>query len=530
MSLSWFPIRRRGDLPVRRMRDRRHRLALETLEGRQLLSAIVVSNTHTRGAGSLLQAIMKADARHGKAPVSINFHIKGAGVKTINLLSSLPAITRPVVINGTTQAGYSTPVIVLNGSNAGATTIGLNLTPKATGSTIEGLAIVGFGGGGILVNGGRNDTITADDLGVTETSTAASGNGFGITLLNGAHNNTISRNVISGNIGDGVVLSGSGTLGNVVAGNSIGLNRANTAALPNGGIGVFLSSATQNTIGGTSIEARNVISENETDGVHLNGGTGNVVIGDLIGVNGAGTAAVANQGHGLVITNGATANTIGGLLAGTHNVISGNLDNGVELSGSTTIGNVIEGNEIGINPAGTSALPNGSNGVLILTASQNTIGGSIAAAGNVLSGNAGDGLNIDGGTFNVVSGNEIGTDITGKLALPNVSGVYASAAATANILGGTIPGERNVISGNSQSGVDLTDSGTSSNLVEGNEIGVNADGTLSLPNGGNGVVVASGATANILGGTISGAQRHLRQHRTGDSHHRLWHVEHPGRG
>ncbi len=215
MIPSWFPIRRRDDRPARRARDRHRRLAVESLEGRELLSAIVVSNTHTRGAGSLRQAIMKADSNHHKGPVSINFHIKGAGVKTFNLLSALPAITRPVVINGTTQAGFSTPVIVLNGAQAGSTAIGLNLTAKAAGSTIEGLAIVGFAAGGILVNGGGNDTITANDLGVTDSGTAAPGNGDGITVASGrrtSRSRTTSSRAITATVWSSRALQPAATL------------------------------------------------------------------------------------------------------------------------------------------------------------------------------------------------------------------------------------------------------------------------------------------------------------------------------
>ena len=165
------------------------------------------------------------------------------------------------------------------------------------------------------------------------------------------------------------------------------------------------------------------------------------------------------------LLSGATANTVGGTSAGAGNLIAGNTEEGLGISSATN--NVVVGNLIGINASGTVALGNGWFGVAIYgPATGNIIGGTIAAARNVISGNALGGVHITlaGATGNTVEGNYIGTDITGTLALPNADGVVIDTGASGNTIGGTttLPGTGagNLISGNTTYGVEITGSGT----------------------------------------------------------------------
>ena len=189
---------------------------------------------------------------------------------------------------------------------------------------------------------------------------------------------------------------------------------------------MFIGSS-DNTIGGTVAGSGNVISGNTGDGILIygSGATGNLVEGNYIGTNAAGTAALANTGGGVQITGGATNNTIGGITAtpgtGAGNVISGNGNDGIDIFGSGTTGNVVAGNLIGTDIKGANALPNAVNGLQI---SQGLDGQhdrrpdhhARTGAGNVISGNRSDGIDISdsGTTENVVAGNLIGTDITGS--------------------------------------------------------------------------------------------------------------------
>jgi len=140
-------------------------------------------------------------------------------------------------------------------------------------------------------------------------------------------------------------------------------------------------------------------------------------------------------------------------------------------------------------------------------AHSNTVGGSSPGEGNVISGNF-HGVDIwDSASGNVVKGNHIGTDATGTAALPNAYGVHISAFAAQNSVGGSSPGERNIISGNSQAGVAMFGRGTNGNTVKGNFIGTDAAGTGALPNG-RGVEIyqnpSGGPQNNTIGGTAIG--------------------------
>ncbi len=239
---------------------------------------------------------------------------------------------------------------------------------------------------------------------------SALANGIGIRVDAGADNNFIGfTNVISGNNGQGVLITGSGTDGNVVAGNMIGTNPAGTAALGNGNAGVEISAGAQNNVvGGATVAERNVISGNSSGGVVISGAgsTGNQVRGNYLGTNAAGTAALAN-GNGVIINLGATNNTIGGTAAGQANVISGNTFDGVRMLDSDTSANTVAGNLIGTNAAGTADLGNSVHGVSIFNgAHDNTVGGTVAAARNVISGNDVNGVSISapGSTGNSVLG------------------------------------------------------------------------------------------------------------------------------
>src|SRR5262249_54775949 len=155
------------------------------------------------------------------------------------------------------------------------------------------------------------------------------------------------------------------------------------------------------------------------------------VIGNYIGTNAAGSAAIPNASSGISITDG-TTNNIGGTLAGSGNVISGNTGPGITL-GSGADSNLVQGNFIGTNAAGSAALGNGG-GVVISGASLNDIGGTTTSARNIISGNTGlvtqgtgHGLMItgSGSVGNTIEGNYIGVDVTGSVAVPNVrSGVF----------------------------------------------------------------------------------------------------------
>jgi parallel beta-helix repeat protein len=505
MPTSWFHSHRNNDRAARRLAERRRRFQLEPLEGRQLLSTFTVTNTNDSSAGSLRQAIVSSDATAG--PNIINFNIPGSGVQTINLLSALPALTHPVTIDGTTEPNSGgLPVIQIDGTKAGSGVVGLDVTSTAAGSTLKGLAVTDFSGGGVLVNGASNVLIASDDIGLVKLSTGVvvhANSGFGVELEGGAKHDTISGDVVSGQKGNGVVITGAGTNNNAVQSSKIGTDPTgasrvdeNGASLANTGYGVFVSGgASGNTVTG------DLISNNSSYGVAISGAgtTCNVVEGSFIGTDASGLHSLPNE-WGVYVTGGSTGNTIGGTATVDRNLISGNSWTGVELNGSGTTGNLVTGNWIGTSSTGNAALANAGAGVAISQgASVNTV------SSNVISGNSLAGVWVGSSSNNTVAGNTIGLAQNGAQVVANGDGVDLLAGATGNTVGGTTAAARNVISGNAWNGVRITGAGTNNNVVEGNYIGLSSTGG-PLGNGGYGVQIDTGASDNTIGGTTTGAR------------------------
>jgi titin len=348
----------------------------------------------------------------------------------------------------------------------------------------------------------------------------ALGNGFwGIGIQEAADNSVGgpaagAGNVISGNDEGGVAILGVHAVGDVVQGNVIGTNAAESAALGNGESGVYVGdwgvsgdAASDALIGGTAAGDGNVISSNGNWGVWISdtGTTGVVVEGNAIGTNAKGTAALGNAYSGVYINGGAENNTIGGTATGAGNVLSDNTDHGVDIAGSSH--NVVQGNLIGTNGAGTAALGNLKSGVFLEQgADDNLIGGTATGAGNLLSGNDLRGIHITGGSSgNLVEGNSIGTNTADNAALGNLdSGVLIDGSSYKNTIGGTANGPGNTIAGNQGDGIDITDSAYS-NLVEGNLIGTNTGGATNLGNKLDGVLIDDGSYSNTVGGSAAGA-------------------------
>jgi hypothetical protein len=234
----------------------------------------LVNTTADSGPGSLRQAILDADAATG--PGFINFAI-GTGTQTINLASPLPALTEPVLLDGTSQPGYAgVPLIELDGAGAGPGADGLVIT--AGGTVVQGLVINRFALAGIDVQNSGGAIIQGNYIGTDVTGTMVLGNGVGVSLE--SSNNTIggtaagAGNVISGNRDDGIFISGSST-GNVIEGNLIGADATGRVNVGNANNGVYLLNSSGNVVGGTGDGAANTIAFNGNDGVLVDTGSGN---------------------------------------------------------------------------------------------------------------------------------------------------------------------------------------------------------------------------------------------------------------
>ena len=480
-----------------------------------------------------------------------------------NLIGGTLYTTTRNVISGNTQLGVAIHDAGTNTNQVAGNYIGLNALGKAAianadggvqiyngaqsntigGKTSTGRNIISgntFQGVVIADPGTNSNLVDGNYIGLNAAGTAAVGNGLadtvnnyyypGVGIFNGAQKNTIggtvlgTPNVVSGNAGGGVSISGTGTNGNLVQGNFIGTNPAGTSAIANGnpapnylyaGLEIF-GGAQSNQIGSTTSTGRNILSGNGGQGVFIGdfGTSLNVIEGNFIGTDVTGAKAIANGYSGVGIFNSASSNTIGGTAAGARNVISGNSEQGIamgDVASGQSIGpksNLIQGNYIGVTAGGSTVLGNGSAGVNLFGSCQsNTIGGTAAGARNVIAGNAYQDVAVsDSGTnANIVAGNFIGLDATGLITITNNNaGVGFFNGAENNVLGGTAAEARNYISGHAQYGVFISDSGTSGNLVEGNTVGLNLN-NVAAPNGYQGIALFDGAQTNTIGGSAVGA-------------------------
>jgi hypothetical protein len=372
-----------------------------------IASTFTVTNTNDTGTGSLRQAILNSNGTTG--PNIIQFNIPGTGVHTISPLTVLPTITQPVTIDGYTQPGSSVNtnattkginaviLIQLSGARAPANSNFSGLTIDAASCTVRGLVISSFQHDAIDVctNGNviKGNFIGTNPAGTTALPNGAGGNGaiiFGFcgTPANCTVGGTTldARNLISGNTGSGIGL-GNGS-GNTVQGNLIGTDITGTKALGNG-VGVT-SNGTSDLIGGATVAARNIISANNR-GIDLGSGSKNTVQSNFIGTDVTGTKALGNPNVG-VNTQG-TSNLIGGLTttpgSPPGNLISGNNGgSGVILVSPSAQGNLIEGNIIGADITGAKALGNLPGGIQI-NGPDNTVGGASAKARNIIAFNGG---------------------------------------------------------------------------------------------------------------------------------------------
>lgn len=401
---------------------------------------------------SFRAALQEVAARSGGDTIA--FSVSG----TIVLTNGLPWVTQAsTTVDGTGQT------VVIQGSAVG----GLHLA--SANNVVKNLAFTSFG---------SYDTVTVES--------AQNGNLLDHLVVGGS--TTASGILIHGNF-------------TVVTGCHIGTDAAGLVANPNSA-GITVAPSLGNRIGGTTAAERNVISGNFNGIVVSAGALLTTVEGNFIGTDATGTAALPNSATGLLVSANLTA--VGGTVPGAGNVISGNGQYGIQLlNGQST---TIAGNLIGLAADGSTPLGDGQFGVYLAGAgsSNNAVGGTAPGARNVISGittGGGYGVYIGSSTAGTqVVGNYVGTDATGLLARGSLIGVFAQSPAT---IGGTTAAAANVVSGNGI-GVQLNYI-ASGELVEGNLIGVAADGSTALGNTGVGVDVIDGVFFSTIGGTAAGA-------------------------
>ncbi|MFK7889574.1 MAG: DUF4347 domain-containing protein, partial [Granulosicoccus sp.] len=409
-----------------------------------VLANYTVTNTNDIGAGSLRQAISDANTNSGAD--TINFNIPGSGTQIIDVGSTL-TITDTVVIDGTTQAGWSAgsfiPVVI---DADGGNFVGLRLTNIADGSTISGLVIRDVAEVGLFID-------------------------------NGSSGNTITGNFIGSFNSDGTV-----AIGEEIRSAAIGVE------------------GDSNSIGGTTIVERNVLAGG-VNGIVTAGATNGTISGNYIGTDATGNVVIGTTFDGVRLDFGTTGMTVGGASAGAGNLIAGVGDEGIEVRDETSDGNTVINNSIGLLADGTTVSGSGNSGIRIGAGADNTTIGGVGV-GNVVVGSGSLGIEISGAsTGTTVYGNLIGTNASGTAIAGNgLSGIMLENGAQNNTIGGIGPGQGNLITGSGtlsatdNAGITLLSTAGSGNSIAGNSVISNAGVGIDL--GGDGITLNDAGDAD----------------------------------
>ncbi len=488
---------------------------------------ILVTRLRDGGPGSLRAAITAANASAPGQATRIRFRVRGV----ITLASALPAIARPVTIDGTSAPGYRRarrPVLELDaGGHAG-----LLLAGGSAGSQVLGLALDDAAGDGITLLAGWI-TLNHDYIGLDPAGAADGNGGAGVYAAPTSQRDRIGLNpaaipgavgnVISGNGGSGIVLSGSSY--DTVAANRIGTNPAGTASIGNGGDGITLTEAASgNELGGTAYTnpltgaannptgsegtttpvfvvpaLGNLISGNAGNGVLIEAGsTANMLNGNFIGTTASGQAGLGNGRNGVWIYRAAGNSLVGCKFVNNpfvyYNVISGNDENGLRVTSSDNV--TVQGNFFGVGADNSTVLGNRLDGVLVDGSARNTQVGGVIPLGNVSAGNGQNGIEVAGRARGFLTFNTFGGLLAFKGAAPNGNdGLLITST------GGNNEARTNVFSGNRNNGIEIA--GNASGVtVEPNIAGLTTEGNAALPNGGDGLLISGTAHGNVIGGTL----------------------------
>ena len=492
------------------------------LEG--LKNLFYVRNTNDSGPDSLRECIIKSNnacIHHIPNMIII------VAIGTINLLSALPVITRETTIITVSELdninnNYSSvnlvPTIKINCNNY------RGLLINTSSVTINGIEITNATGFGVYLNNSRRSQILNCYI--------HDNNGDGIKMYNSTHNiigsnptnnSSYFSNTITNNSINGINLE-TGSNNNVIQNNSIGVYQNLQSG--NSQNGIYINNSDFNTIGGpvytnsvpqtnnpTGSEGKttpvfirlplaNCISGNTLNGIFNYNSIQTNIYGNFIGTDYTGTTAIPNGNDGIFVQNSQFISIVGCSLTTEafvyYNVISGNNGNGIEITDSTDI--KVQGNFIGINATNDSELSNNLNGILINGESNTVIGGPVPL-GNVITGNAEDGIHVtdnsDCITYNTFGG-VFAFDFTPIVNPSQQNGLYIDTIGNVTVGYYLQDNSRtNLFSGNAQNGIKIAGD-ASGNIIGPVYCGLGSNGQAPIPNGINGLLICDNASYNTV--------------------------------
>jgi hypothetical protein len=435
-----------------------------------------------------------------------------------------------VTINATSAPTYVSggpPVVALDFNGHPGLIFGVG----SDGSQLLGAAVDDASGNGVILDA---NSITLNDnyIGLNLDGAAAGNGANGVLVWGESNGNLIGlndaaapgvvANVISGNRGNGIELGGSSF--NTLVDNRIGTNPAGTAAIPNGGDGIYITHGSRgNEIGGTAFvdtttgdpnnptgtegtvtpvfvvpPLGNLISGNRGDGVLIAAlSTNNMLNGNFIGTTASGDGALGNAGDGVWLDHAPGNSLVGCKFYNDpfvyYNVVSGNGLNGLRVTNSDFV--TVQGNFFGVGADNTTIVANRLDGILVDGASKSTQVGGVIPLGNVAAGNGRNGIEVAGKVRALTTFNTFGGLLAFKGAAPNGNdGLLITSTGADNVV------RTNVFSGNAHNGIELA--GNASGVtVDPNIVGLNTKGDGVLPNGGDGLLIDGTAHGNVIGGT-----------------------------
>jgi len=440
-------------------------------------------------------------------------------------------------INGTVFAntGDGVYITALSSNNQ----IGFN---PSSASGVTANVISGNLGNGISLHGSSGNILVDNHIGTSVDGNSAIANGQnGIWLTAGANNNTIGGtafvntstgqvnnptgdkgtitatfvvpplgNLVSGNTANGVLIDAN-SQNNVLNGNFIGTSANGNAAVGNGGDGVHLVNADNNSLIGCQFVNNpfvyyNVLSGNGGNGLHITNSNNALVQANFFGIGANNATTVANALNGILVDGSSQTTQVGGVIP-LGNVSAGNGLNGIYVTG--TASGFTTFNTFGGLLAFQGSAPNGNDGILI-----DSTGGNNLIRTNVFSGNTNNGIEIAGNASGVtVDPNVAGLNTVGNsktvntgIGIPSMAngndGLLITGTAHNNIIGGylnsVIP--QNIFSGNLGYGIAIT-GGAYSNQVFNSVVGLSSTITTALGNSSGGILISSSGANNLIGGT-----------------------------
>ncbi len=464
--------------------------------------------------GSWVSVRRQSDGTFDKGTwVDLNYHPAGPNVTSSNSVYGNQVVGLVVAstsfpFQATVNIGFRKSNVISSNSGNGINISGSNgnvVAMNYIGTDPSGSANHGFGNSanGILVTGASSGNLIG-------------GQAAGANNPTGSKNTTTpvfqvppQGNLISGNLADGVVING-GSTRNVLSGNFIGTDATGDSALGNGGDGVAIVNASNNSLIGCTLFQNpfvfyNVIAGNAGNGVSLTNANNVTVQANFLGIAADNATSIPNQGNGLLVAGTSQSTQVGGVIP-LGNVISGNMLNGILVRDQVS-GFVSFNTFAGIAAFKTSPSPNGLDGILITST-----GGSNTVRTCIISGNNGNGIEIGGNASGVqITETSVGTNSNISSAIPNKgSGIVIRGEAHGNAIGGFQPSvePQNFVSGNKKYGIAVMDRAYNNSIFH-TTIGLGVHVPPPFPiisNITGGILLGMGTNGTTIGGPTTPLQ------------------------